>query len=97
MWDNPADDAKQIGWVREFISAMQPFSYGGFCPNYEADTAPGRVVLAFGAEKYARLAAAKQKYDPSNVFRLNQNIVPRGTRGDSNILRTASVQSSDHA
>ncbi len=97
MWDNPADDAKHIGWVREFISAMQPFGYGGFYPNYDADTAPGRVELAFGAEKYARLAATEQKYDPSNVFPLNQNIVPRGLLGDFNILQTASVQSSDHA
>ena len=77
IWDNPHDDAAQIGWVREFASAMQPFAYGGFYPNYDADTAPDRVELAFGPEKYARLAAAKRKYDPSNVFRLNQNILPR--------------------
>ncbi len=79
MWDNPAADAVQIGWVREFANAMQPFASGGFYPNYDADTAPERVALAFGPEKYARLAAAKQKYDPSNVFRLNQNILPRAT------------------
>jgi len=77
MWDNPEDDAAQIGWVREFARAMQPYAYGGFYPNYDGDAAPERVELAFGPEKYARLAAAKQKYDPSNVFRLNQNILPR--------------------
>ena len=77
IWDDPDDDATQIGWVREFASAMQPFAYGGFYPNYDTDTAPDRVELAFGPEKYARLAAAKRRYDPSNVFRLNQNILPR--------------------
>jgi FAD/FMN-containing dehydrogenase len=79
MWDNPDEDARQIGWVREFAKLMQPFAYGGFYPNYDADAAPERVELAFGPEKYARLAAAKQKYDPSNVFRMNQNILPRAT------------------
>jgi FAD/FMN-containing dehydrogenase len=77
MWDNPDEDAVQIGWVREFARAMQPYAYGGFYPNYDGDAAPERVELAFGPEKYARLAAAKQKYDPSNVFRLNQNILPQ--------------------
>lgn len=77
MWDKAEDDARQIGWVREFASAMQPFSTGGFYPNYDGDTSADRVELAYGAEKYARLAAAKQKYDPANVFHLNQNIRPR--------------------
>jgi FAD/FMN-containing dehydrogenase len=77
MWNDVEDDARQIGWVRDFASAMQPFASGGFYPNYDAETAADRVELAFGPEKYARLAAAKHQYDPSNVFRLNQNIRPR--------------------
>jgi FAD/FMN-containing dehydrogenase len=77
MWNEAEDDARQIGWVRDFASAMQPFASGGFYPNYDADASADRVELAFGPEKYARLAAAKHKYDPSNVFRLNQNIRPQ--------------------
>jgi FAD/FMN-containing dehydrogenase len=78
MWDNPAEDDINIRWVREFADAMQPFSSGGFYPNYE-DAAPAdRLIAAFGPEKYQRLAAVKQKYDPANVFRLNQNIKPAG-------------------
>ena len=77
MWNDAEDDARQIGWVRDFASAMQPFASGGFYPNYDAEASADTVELAFGPEKYARLAAAKHKYDPSNVFRLNQNIRPQ--------------------
>ena len=76
MWNDDADDAQQIGWVRDFASKMQPFASGGYYPNYDAES--DRVELAFGPEKYARLAEAKHKYDPGNVFHLNQNIQPRG-------------------
>jgi hypothetical protein len=55
---------------------MQPFASGGFYPNYDGDAAPDKLVAAFGPEKYQKLAAAKRKYDPMNVFCLNQNIRP---------------------
>ncbi len=74
MWNDAEDDAKQIGWVRDFARRMQPYASGGYYPNYDAES--DRVELAFGPEKYARLAEAKRKYDPGNVFRLNQNILP---------------------
>ena len=62
--------------MRDFAAAMEPFAFGGFYPNYDADAAADRVVAAFGVEKYSRLAAIKQKFDPRNIFRLNQNIRP---------------------
>ena len=77
MWENPAEDDIQTQWVRDFADAMQPYASAGFYPNYEADVSAERLVAAFGPEKYNRLAAAKRKYDPSNIFRLNQNISPR--------------------
>lgn len=77
MWENPAEDDIQIQWVRDFADAMQPYASEGFYPNYEADVGAERLVAAFGSEKYNRLAAVKRKYDPSNIFRLNQNISPR--------------------
>ena len=79
MWDNAADDEANINWVRDFSDAMQPFSSGGFYPNYE-DAAPSdRLMACFGPEKYRRLAEVKQKFDPTNTFRLNQNIAPAGS------------------
>ncbi len=80
MWANAAEDERNIGWVRGLSQAMRPFATGGFYPNYDADADPGQVVNAFGAEKYARLAEIKAKYDPANVFCLNQNIKPAAAR-----------------
>jgi FAD/FMN-containing dehydrogenase len=79
MWANAAEDAKVIGWVRELWGALQPFSSGGLYVNYEAEHDVGRVQAAYSPAKYARLVALKNKYDPTNLFRLNQNIMP--TRG----------------
>jgi FAD/FMN-containing dehydrogenase len=67
-------------WVRGVLSAMQPFSGGGAYVNYlgpETGESETRVRAAYG-RNYARLAALKQKYDPDNFFRHNQNIHPGG-------------------
>lgn len=71
-----ADTDKCIRWAREFWDAMQPWSTGGAYVNYLGDEGPGRIEAAYGPEKYARLVALKNKYDPTNLFRLNQNIKP---------------------
>ena len=75
----PAEAGKCVQWARDFWSAMQPSSTGGVYVNYlgrEADEGPERIKAAYGPEKYARLVALKNRYDPSNLFRLNQNIKP---------------------
>jgi FAD/FMN-containing dehydrogenase len=74
-----AESAKCAKWAREFWDAMQPCSTGGVYVNYlgrEADEGPERIRTAYGSEKYARLVALKNRYDPTNLFRLNQNIKP---------------------
>ena len=79
IWSDPTAKAANMRWVRDLWSAMQPYSSGGVYVNYlgqEADEGVERVKSAYGAEKYARLVALKQKYDPTNLFRLNQNIRP---------------------
>jgi hypothetical protein len=76
MWNEPSADENNIRWVREFWSAMQPFSSGGFYVNYEGEAALDRIQSAYGPEKYQRLVRLKQKYDPTNLFRLNHNIKP---------------------
>jgi len=68
-----------VRWAREFWTAMQPYSSGAVYVNYlgqEADEGADRIKAAYGAEKYRRLVALKNKYDPTNLFRLNQNIKP---------------------
>ncbi len=78
-WPNPADDAVNIGWTRSVWQAMQPFSTAGVYVNYlgpETDEGADRIKAAYGSSKYARLVVLKKKYDPINLFRLNQNISP---------------------
>ena len=55
---------------------MQPFSTGNIYVNYESDVGVDRVQAAYGTAKYERLVALKNTYDPTNFFRLNQNIKP---------------------
>ena len=62
-------------WVRSFWSALEPWHQGVYV-NFLGDEGAERVRQSYGAEKYERLRALKQKYDPDNFFRLNQNISP---------------------
>jgi FAD/FMN-containing dehydrogenase len=75
-WLNTEEADRHIGWTRGLSSAMQPFSTGGVYLNFQADEGPEQVRAAYGAGKLERLAALKSRYDPSNFFRLNQNIRP---------------------
>lgn len=79
MWEDATADNVNIQWVREYWNTIQPYSSEGFYINYEADTSHEQVRFAYGPEKYERLAALKKKYDPENLFRLNQNIQPAET------------------
>jgi FAD/FMN-containing dehydrogenase len=78
MWQDAERDAEHIGYVRDLWGAVQPYSSGGFYPNYEGDATSAQIQAAFGPAKYERLVALKKKYDPDNFFRLNQNINPAG-------------------
>jgi FAD/FMN-containing dehydrogenase len=76
-WKDAADTERNIRWTRELFAAMQPFLANGVYVNYlDADEGADRVQAAYGATKHARLAALKRKYDPENLFRMNQNIAP---------------------
>ncbi len=78
IWQNPALDAEQISWARETAAAIEPWSFngGGYVNYMQADEPIERVRAAFGAEVFDRLRVLKQRYDPHNVLRLNQNIPP---------------------
>jgi FAD/FMN-containing dehydrogenase/pimeloyl-ACP methyl ester carboxylesterase len=77
LWPDPADDDANIAWTRELSAAMKPFTTGRVYVNFIGDEGQDRVVASFGQEGYARLQALKQRYDPDNLFRSNQNIKPR--------------------
>ena len=66
---------KEREWARSFWSALEPW-HDGVYVNFLGDEGQERVRQSYGAEKYDRLQALKQKYDPDNFFRINQNISP---------------------
>ena len=74
-WDSAADDETCISWAREFFNASAPYASGGAYVNFMTDEEGDRVAAAYGAN-YDRLVQIKNKYDPENVFHLNQNIKP---------------------
>jgi FAD/FMN-containing dehydrogenase len=74
-WEDPAKDATCIGWARQLFEAATPFATGGVYVNFLTQDEQGRVPAAYGGN-YARLVALKRKYDPGNLFRVNQNIGP---------------------
>jgi FAD/FMN-containing dehydrogenase len=72
---DPANAAAIGAWARRYWEAVHPFNLGGAYPNFMMDDeAPDRLRETFGAN-YPRLVAIKQRYDPDNLFRRNQNIV----------------------
>jgi len=76
VWLDPAQDAANIRWAREVAEAMRPFTTGSDYVNHiglEAEEGIDRIKAAFGAN-YDRLVALKNRYDPTNLFRHNQNI-----------------------
>jgi FAD/FMN-containing dehydrogenase len=81
MWENPAESETHIAWAREFMQAMEPFAIPGISLNFTSDQTEDKVKASFGSEKYERLVALKNKYDPTNLFRLNQNIKPTAQSG----------------
>jgi FAD binding domain/Berberine and berberine like len=76
-WDDPADSARNIEWTRAFFEAMQPFLERGVYINALGEEGDDRVKAAYGAN-YERLAALKQKYDPTNFFHATHTVRPAG-------------------
>lgn len=75
MWSDPAESERHIRWADELWQAVQPSSSGGVYVNYLSNEGKERVRAAYGTN-YERLVALKNKYDPLNLFRFNQNIKP---------------------
>jgi len=81
QWMDPADSQRCIGWARETYAAMKPFAAPGRYVNYMSDNEVGDPVAVAYGRNYPRLQRLKRKYDPANVFHINQNVEPlRGPR-----------------
>jgi hypothetical protein len=76
VWLTPDERDAPVRWVRELFAALERFSPGRAYVNFMGDEGDDRVRDAYGPEKYARLVALKDRFDPENVFRSNQNIRP---------------------
>jgi FAD/FMN-containing dehydrogenase len=83
MWMEP-DEATadaQMAWARGLADDLRPHTTDGVYLNFTSDEGEDRVRSTYGPEKYDRLVALKDRYDPGNLFRLNQNIPPSGRGG----------------
>ena len=74
-WRDKTDDGACIAWARELSEAAAPFAMGTVYVNFMPEDESARVETAYGAN-YRRLAKIKRRYDPDNLFRMNQNIGP---------------------
>jgi FAD/FMN-containing dehydrogenase len=72
---DPANKEKITSWTKQFWEALHPYSAGGAYANFMMDEGEKRVKAAY-KENYERLVTKKNKYDPNNLFRVNQNIKP---------------------
>jgi FAD/FMN-containing dehydrogenase len=75
MWPDPAENEANIAWVRDYYDAVAPMSEPGGYINFMADDDQGRIADNY-KQNYERLVEIKRKYDPGNLFHLNQNIAP---------------------
>jgi FAD/FMN-containing dehydrogenase len=77
VWTEEDPDAERhIAWARDFFDAMQPHAGGRVYVNFLGEEGGNRVRQAYGARNYERLVELKRAHDPTNFFRLNQNIQP---------------------
>lgn len=80
IWKNPADDERNLSWSRSFWNDMKHHSDGRAYLNFAGLGEEGEELVrrSYGGTNYERLVALKTRYDPTNLFRLNQNIRPAG-------------------
>jgi hypothetical protein len=75
IWDGPDEDNRNFKWAQEFYSDLKPFMSGAYI-NFMGIEGEDRIKAAYGEQNFQRLVTLKRKFDPTNVFKLNQNIKP---------------------
>jgi len=76
-WETPREDSACIAWARDFFRAAAPFATGSVYVNFLTADETDRVGAAYG-RNLGRLAEIKARFDPTNLFHVNQNIKPAG-------------------
>jgi FAD/FMN-containing dehydrogenase len=79
QWWDPAAAGPEIAWSRGFMDTMRTWSTNEAPANFITDEGAARLRAAYGEERFRRLVALKDEYDPGNVFSLNPNIPPSAT------------------
>jgi FAD/FMN-containing dehydrogenase len=74
-WSDPVNDAARIRWLRDYNQALAPYSEPGGYINFMQDDDFGRIRDNY-RQNYERLVQVKRRYDPTNLFHINQNIAP---------------------
>ena len=82
---DPANAGKITDWCKNYYDALHPYSAGGAYVNFMMEEGQERVMASF-RDNYDRLAAIKKKYDPTNFFRVNQNIRSGDTQRHTNLV-----------
>jgi FAD/FMN-containing dehydrogenase len=72
---DPANKEKIASWAKAYFTALHPYSAGGAYVNFMMEEGDERIRATYG-KNYDRLAKIKKRYDPSNLFHVNQNIKP---------------------
>jgi hypothetical protein len=75
QWTDPAEHDRHVRWARDLAEGMRPFTHGAYV-NELGDLGEDVVREAYPPDTYARLVALKNIYDPTNMFRFNQNVKP---------------------
>jgi hypothetical protein len=75
FYEGPEDHDRRARWVDDFVALLRQGDHGAYV-NFLADEGPERIRAAYPGSTWGRLAKVKARYDPTNLFRLNQNIPP---------------------
>ena len=70
--------SEHVGWARATHQAVDPWTTGGAYVNFTSESGADKVQASYPPDTYARLVTVKDRYDPTNLFQLNQNIRPSG-------------------
>jgi len=89
FYDGPDDRVVQEAWVSEVAAELEGDDHGAYV-NFIGDEGPDRIHAAYPGPTLDRLATIKARYDPTNLFHLNQNVAPAGSgeldAGGSSVL-----------